>query len=175
MLDILQKRRSIRKFQRKEIPQNIITDLLKAALLAPSSRNLCPWEFVVVNDRGLLQKLASAKEHGSDFLQDAPLGIVIIADETKSDVWVEDASIAAIIIQLAAESMGIGSCWIQIRNRMHDQKVTAEDYIKRLLSIPDKFKVEAVLALGYANEEKAPHKEKDFQFNKVYSNEYGRN
>ena len=77
----------------------------------------------------MLGKLAKSKQHGSEFLKNAPLAIVICADSTKSDVWVEDCSIAAIIIQLTALSLGLGSCWAQIRDRQHDYEITAEGYI----------------------------------------------
>lgn len=172
MLEVLKKRRSIRKFKDREVPKEEIDKLVKAALLSPSSRSICPWEFVVVTDKNILEKLAYCKEHGSIFLKDAPLGIVVLADETKSDVWVEDTSIASIIIQLTAETMGLGSCWIQIRNRMHDKTETAENYIKNLLNIPDKYKVESVIALGYPLETKLPHSEENLKFDIVYANQY---
>jgi len=173
MLNLLLKRRSIRKYKAEPIPAGQVETLIKAALLSPSSRNLRPWEFVVVTDKDTLEKLSHSKEHGSSFLKDAPLGIVVLADETKSDVWVEDASIASIIIQLAAESMGLGSCWIQIRKRMHNSSVTSADYIKSLLSIPEKYGVESIIALGYPNETKSPHTGDELSYSKFYYNEFG--
>ncbi len=172
MLDLLKKRRSIRKFMEKEIEKEKIDQLVKAALLSPSSRGICPWEFVIINDKSLLEKLSHAKEHGSLFLKDAPLGIVVLADETKSDVWVEDTSIASIIIQLVAESVGLGSCWIQIRNRMQHSTQAAENNIKNLLTIPEHYKVESIIAIGYPAEEKHTHCEEELKFDKVHMNQY---
>src|ERR1700757_996494 len=120
MIELLRKRRSIRKFTPATIDHETVELLIEALLRAPTSRGINPWEFVVVDDRELLSGLSRAKEHDSEFLKNAPLAIVACADATRSDVWVEDCSIASIIVQLAALSLGLGSCWVQIRNRMHD-------------------------------------------------------
>jgi len=71
----------------------------------------------------------------------APLGIVVLADSNNCDVWIEDDSIASIIIQLSAHSLGLGSCWIQVRERLHSDNLKAEDYIKQILGIPDKLSI----------------------------------
>lgn len=173
MLDLLKKRRSTRKFKETKIPGDIIDKLIKAALLSPSSRSIRPWEFIVVTDKIMLEKLAGSKEHSSSFLKHAPLAIIVMADETKSDVWVEDTSIASIIIQLTAETMGLGSCWIQIRNRMHNSTLTAEKYIKELLAIPDNYKIESIIALGYPDENKPPYSEEELKYDVVHMDKYG--
>lgn len=172
MLDLLFKRRSIRKFKNKEIEKSKIDILVKSALLSPSSRGINPWEFIIINDKNLLNKLSQSKEHGSSFLKNAPLGIVVIADPEKSDVWIEDASIASIIIQLTAESIGLTSCWIQIRERFYNSKITSENYIKNLLDIPAKYKVESIIAIGYTDESLSSYKENQLQFIKVFFNNY---
>jgi nitroreductase len=105
---LIQKRRSIRKFREKPVENEKIEILIEAALRSPSSRGHNPWEFIVVTEPGLLEKLSSAKMHGSEFLKNAPLGIVVCADEDKCDVWVEDCSIASTFIFLASESLGLG-------------------------------------------------------------------
>lgn len=174
MLDMLQKRRSIRKFKETDIPPEIIDKLVKAALLSPSSRSIRPWEFILVTDREMLNKLSQSKEHGAAFLKNAPLGIVVLADEEKCDVWVEDTSIASIVIQLVAESLGLGSCWIQIRNRPHNTEVTAEKYIQDLLNIPNNIRVESIIAVGYPDEQKSPYQDEDLKFEKVYAHKYGK-
>ena len=95
-----------------------------------------PWTYIFVDDADLLAGLSRAKEHGSDFLKNAALGIVVCGDESKSDVWVEDCSIAAVVSHLTAHSLGLGSCWIQIRNRAHSIEKTAEQYVQELLGTP---------------------------------------
>jgi len=174
ILPLIQKRRSIRKYQKKPIESEKIQTLVEAALRSPSSMGYNPWEFLVVDDPNVLDKLSNAKPQGSAFIKNAPLGIVVCADPERSSVWVEDASIACIFIQLTAESLGLGSCWIQIRDRMHDQKTPAEAYIADVLSIPKKLKVEAMIAIGYPDEQKAPRPKEDLQYGKVHQNLHGK-
>lgn len=100
MIELLRNRRSIRKYTDKDIEPEKIEILKEAVLRSPSSRNFDPWEFIFVDDRGLLKQLALCKPHGAKFLEGAALGIVICADEQKSDVWIEDCSIASIFVQM---------------------------------------------------------------------------
>ena len=173
-LSLVQKRRSIRRYEDKPVEPEKIDRLIEVALRAPSSRGFNPWDFVVVTDRILLEKLSKSKPHGASFLKDASLGIVVCADPEKCDVWIEDASIASIYIHLAAESMELGSCWIQIRKRMHDQAKTAEQYIRELLNIPKNLNIESMIAIGYPAEKKSPYPKEDLQFEKVHYNGYGK-
>ncbi len=173
-LSLVQKRRSIRRYLDKPVEPEKVDRLIEAALRSPSSRGFNPWNFVVVTDSVLLEKLSKAKPHGASFLKDASLGIAVCADPEKCDVWIEDASIASIYIHLAAESMELGSCWIQIRKRMHDQTKTAEQYIRELLNIPENFNVESMIAIGYPAEIKSPHSKEDLQYEKVHYNLYGK-
>jgi len=173
-LSLVQKRRSIRQYLERPVEKEKIELLVEAALRSPSSRGFNPWEFIVVTDRDLLEKLSKAKTHGASFLKNAPLGIVVCADPEKCDVWVEDASIASIFLHLAAESLELGSCWIQIRMRMHDQTKTAQEYVQELLNIPENLNVEAMIAIGYPAESKPPHRKENLPYEKVYYNEYGR-
>jgi len=174
VMSLIQKRRSIRKFKTNPVEPEKVDMMVEAALRAPSSRGLQPWELVVVTEQDLLEKLSRAKPHGSAFLANAPLGIVICADPDKSDVWIEDSSIAAIFVQLAAESLGLGSCWIQIRERMHENSETSEEYIFRVMRIPRKLRVEAMIAIGYPDEEKPSHEKDKLHFERVYLNQYGK-
>jgi nitroreductase len=173
-LSLVQKRRSIRQFLKKPVETEKIEKILEAALRAPSSRGFNPWEFVVVSDRVLLERLSRAKPHGASFLKDASLGIVVCADPEKCDVWIEDASIASIYIHLAAESMELGSCWIQIRKRMHDREKSAEQHIRELLDIPENLNIESIIAVGYPAEKKPPHPKEDLQYKKVHYDGYGK-
>ncbi len=172
MLDLLRKRRSIRKFQDKKLKPQQVEQLVKAALMAPSSRVRRPWEFIVVQDEGLLQELSLCKEHSAAFLAGAPLGIVVAADPGKSDVWVEDSSICTMLLHLAATSMGLGSCWIQVRERWHNDRKTASAYVRELLNLPDSYEVLAIVAVGYADEEKAPLDDSILPYQKVHYNTF---
>jgi nitroreductase len=166
-IDLLRARRSIRRFQNRPVEKEKIDALIEAALRSPSSRGFNPWEFVVVTEPDMIADLSKAKPHGSSFLKHAPLAVVICADPEKSDVWVEDASIASIILHLAATDLGLGSCWIQIRLREHDAKQTAQEYIAGLLGLKKEMAVESIMAIGYAEEAKPGHPESSLLFDKV--------
>jgi nitroreductase len=167
MLDLLRTRRSIRRYKDKAIEPEKIVLLKEAALRAPSSRGLNPWRFVFVTDKARLEALSRAKEHGSDFLQGAALGVVVCADQRESDVWIEDCSIASIILHLTAHSLGLGSCWIQIRNRMHNPGKSSEDYVKEVLDLPKNIKVESIISIGYPDEELPPVPAEDLEGQKI--------
>ena len=173
MLDLLKKRRSIRQYTKEKLSKEQVERIIKAALLSPTSRNGRSWEFILVDDEELLEKLAESKQHGSSFLREAALGIVVMGNAEITDVWIEDASIAASNIHLTAASMGLGSCWIQIRERRHDDKQSAGDYIHELLSIPKEYKILSILSVGYPGEEKPPHDENKLPYAKVHLNKYG--
>ncbi len=166
-IDLLRKRRSIRHFREQAVEQEKIDLLVEAMLRSPSSRGFNPWEFVVVKDPRVIGDLALAKAHGSSFMKNAPLAIVVLADPGRCDVWVEDCSIAALIIHLAAADLGLGSCWIQLRLRDHKGGVSAEEYVKKLLGQPDKLVVEAMIAIGYPKEQKAGHPLSALPYEKV--------
>ncbi len=172
-IDLIRQRRSIRRFQDREVEREKVDMIVEAALRSPSSRSLNPWEFIVVTDREKIKRLSAAKEHGSAFLKGAPLAVVVCANPVRCDVWIEDCSIASIIIQLQAQSLGLGSCWVQIRKRMHNSEKTAEDYVKELLDIPESMVVESIIGIGYPAEEKKPHPFSSLQFEKVYYNRFG--
>ena len=173
LLKLLRKRRSIRQFADRPVETDKIEALIEAAVRTPTSRARNPWDFIVVTDAVLLGKLGIAKQHGSAFLAGAPLAIVVTADPGKSDVWTEDCSIAAMVLQLVAEDLGLGSCWVQIRLRPHDAERSAEQYLKELLDLPDSHMVECMLAIGYPGEEKTGHATAQLPFAQVHRNRYG--
>ncbi len=173
MIELVRKRRSMRAYTPEPVDRQSLDLLVETLLRAPSSRNINPWQFIVVDDRDLLKKLSTAKAHGSAFLKGAALGIVICADSTKSDVWVEDCSIASILVQMVAESLGLGSCWIQIRLRPHDADSTAEAYIQELLGLPEHVKVESIVSIGHPKERRQPLRADELQYDKVKHNSYG--
>ena len=104
--ELIKNRRSMRKFTDEELTQEEVVTLMKAALMAPTSKRSNAWQFVVVDDKETLQKLSRCKEQASQFIADAALAVVVMADPLGSDVWIEDASIASIYLQLQAEDLG---------------------------------------------------------------------
>jgi nitroreductase len=170
---LIESRRSVRSFQSKPVEAEKVDKLVEASLRAPASMSRTPWEFVVVTEPELLDRLSKAKPHGSAFLKGAPLGIVVCASPEISDVWVEDASIASLYLLLAAEDLGLGGCWIQIRNRSHSEERSAQEYISETLSLPDGLQVEAIIAVGYAHGKSPPHQRSELRFDKVHLNAFG--
>ncbi len=173
LFETLRKRRSVRRFKSIAVEQEKLDQLLEAVLRSPSSRNLCPWEFIVVQDQTTLQKLAQVKPHGGTFLQNAPLAVVICANPNACDVWIEDCSIAALLLHLGATDLGLGSCWVQIRLR--EQVVSgaaAEDAVKKILDIPQDMVVEAIVAIGYAAEEKPGHEAETLLWERIHQERF---
>lgn len=172
-VDLISTRRSTRKFTAEEITQEEVVSLMKAALMSPASKRSNPWQFILIDDKETLQKVAHCKEHGSAFLADASLGIVILADPLASDVWIEDASVASILIQLQAEDLGLGSCWIQVRERFTASGVPSGEYLHEVLDIPLPLQVLSVIAIGHKGIERKPFDESHLQWEKIHLNKYG--
>ena len=108
-MELLKRRRSSRLFTGEPVDKDAVCDLMKAALMSPSGHRINPWEFILVDDKEVLKALSTSKEHGAGLLEGAAMAVVVMGDTTKTDVWIEDCSIATIIMQLAAEDLGLGS------------------------------------------------------------------
>ncbi len=173
MIGLLLARRSTRKYLKQSVEREKVDKILTAGLLAPSSRGKKPWEFLVVDDVSVRYDLSKAKAHGSDFLKEAPVHIVVIADQNKSDVCIEDTSIAITCMQLEAERIGLGSCWVQIRLRSTKDGDSSEAYIRELLQIPDHYLVEAIIGIGYKGEQKEAYSKSDLLTDKIHFQQYG--
>ena len=168
MIELLRQRRSIRIFKNREIEPDKVAILKEALVRSPSSRNLNPWEFYFVNDCNTLEKLSCAKTHGARFLEGAALAVVITADDSISDVWVEDCSIAAILLQLTAQSLGLGSCWAQIRKRHNEDARDAETVVRECLGLVRPLRIDAIIGIGYPAETKLPIESNTLPWEKVH-------
>ncbi len=171
-LELISNRRSIRKFQDKPVEPEKIDILVETALRSFSSRGFNPWRFIVIDDSKILDALSRAKPHGSSFLKDAPLGIVVCGDTSASDVWVEDTAIASALIHIAAHDIGLGSCWIQIRKREFSALKSSDTYVKEVLNVPDNISIESIIAIGYPYRTMQGHPKDSLQFHKVCYNGY---
>lgn len=166
-------RRSMRKFTNEELTQEDVVALMKAALMSPTSKGTNSWQFIMVDDKEILHKLSLCKEHGAAFLANAALAIVVTADPMASDVWIEDAAVASIMIQLQAEDLGLGSCWVQVRERFHASGVSAGEYVHEVLDIPLQLQVLSIIAVGHKGMERKPFNEEHLQWEKIHINKYG--
>jgi nitroreductase len=170
MIDLLRTRRSVRKFTEQSIEPEKLEILKEAILRAPSSKNSNAGEYIFVDDQELIQKLAQCKPHGTAPLQTAKLAVVILVDECKTAAWIEDSSIASFVAHLSAHSLGLGSCWIQIRGREYSDDKTSEEYISELLNIPEGFRVLSIVAIGYAQRVLEGKPFGDLDFGKIHEN-----
>lgn len=166
--DLLKHRRSIRKYTSEPLTPDEVQQLLSAALMSPSSKRSRGWEFVVVENKEMLLRLSYCKADGARPIAGATLAIVVLADPLKSDVWIEDASIASILIQLQAADLGLGSCWIEIRNRLTENGQSAEDYVREALQIPYQMQVLSIVTIGHKDEERKPFEEDKLLWEKIH-------
>lgn len=154
--EMIVKRRSIRRFKDNELNSDDVKLLLEAALIAPSSKMSRPWHFILVDDADMLQRLSETRAMGAGPIAKSCLAIVVCADSRLTGAWIEDATIAATYIQLQAQALGLGSCWIQVRDRFDKNGQSTDELIQELLHIPEEISVECVVVLGYPDEEKKP-------------------
>lgn len=153
MLELLSNRRSIRKFTDQAVSDEHLEKLLMAGLLAPSSKDTRPVELVAVRDKAVIATLADCRDSGTMPLRTAPLVLAVVADTDKSDVWVENASIVAILVQLEVERLGLGSTWVQMRLRTNGA-ASAEAEVRKTLGIPGHYGVLCLVAIGHKDEVK---------------------
>jgi len=151
-IDVILSRRSIRHYERKEIPNEILNRILEAGRQAPSAANRQPFHLIVVTDDNIKKELS--KGFFNRFIRDSPLTIVGCANtgDRLTGKWsIVDTTIALQNMVIAAWTMGIGSCWIG------DFK---EEKVKELLQIPQKWKVVALIPFGYPTKQPKPRKKK---------------
>ncbi|MBO6109271.1 MAG: nitroreductase family protein [Methanobrevibacter sp.] len=171
LLDLTLKRRSIRNYLNEEIDDEIIQEILNVALTAPSSWGGHPVHFIVVKDKNMIQKIAHCKAMGAAPLTKAKVCIVVMADTSRCELWIEDASVASTYILLAAEQFDIGACWIHIRNR-DGQIKTADEEIRDLLNVPNSFRVLNCVALGKKGEFKNEYLKENLSFENIHYEHY---
>lgn len=172
-IQLIQNRHSTRKFAAGELTQQQVVSLLQAGLLSPSSKRSRCWQFVVIDDTNLLDRLSRCKAGGAEFLKHAALCIAVMADPLLSDVWIEDASVASLMMLLQAEDLGLGACWIQIRCRQTSVGMSAEDYVREVLDIPLPMQILSLIAVGRKGIVSEPSDLETLPWEKVHINQFG--
>ena len=168
LVELMRSRRSIRQYTDEKISDEQIKKILSAALLAPSGHSKYPCEFIVVKNRETLEKMSHCRVNVAKMLNQAAAAIVVIADAEKSDTIVEDSSVAMMNMELMAASLGIGNCWIQIRNRAAENNAPSEEYLREILKFPENFKCQSILSLGIAAKQPRPRELDKLNFGKVH-------
>ena len=156
-LEVIEKRRSVRKYSDKPVQKELLDAIVKVAQTAPSSRNSKSSVFMIVEDRDTLDALAQMRDYGSSLLSGAQAAIVVIGDQTKTDLWVDNCAISATFVQLAVTAMDLVSCWVHCNGRLRykDQPEgpKAEDYVAGLLGLKEGLRPYCAIAIGYPEEE----------------------
>lgn len=165
-------RRSIRRYKETPIAPEQVKTILEAGLLAPTSKNKRAWQFIAVEEKALLERLKECKPAGAASLGTAPLAIVVAVDSTVSEAWIEDASVAATMIQLQAQDLGLGSCWIQVRGRFTTDSIPSEEVVQEVLGIPEHITPVCIITLGYMDEERKPQNTEKLKWENVHINHW---
>ncbi len=172
MLEILKKRRSVRKFTDKAISKEDIETILKAGLLSPTGMGNKHVEFIVIEDKASIENLVNFKAHSTRPFKTARLAIAILGNLDIAKTWIEDTALSAIYMQLQIEELGLGSTWIHLDERQTPDGRNSNLALREYLGYPENRKVLCVLAIGYKDEEIAPYTEADCDMTKVHYEKY---
>jgi nitroreductase len=142
-IQALKSRRCIRKFRVRDVPREVIKDIVDCGRLAATAINIQPWEFVVVTDQRKLKQLSEVTDHGK-FIAEASVCVAVLSKETK--YYLEDGCAATQNILLAARAHGLGACWVA-----GDKKPYAQE-ICRLVGAAEGFKLVSLVPIGYPAE-----------------------
>ncbi len=165
--ELLLNRRSIRRYTSEADDAEQVNLIMEAGLECTSAKSGRRRHFIVVEDKEMLQRLGECKPNYALSVANAPLAVVVCADMTKSDAWIEDASVAAIVMQLQAVDLGLGSCWVEVRDRYREDGTPSEEYVRELLGIPENYGVVAIVSIGHKDEDRKPINPEKLQWEKV--------
>ncbi len=155
--EVISKRKSVRKFSDTPVERDMLDAIVAIARTAPSSRCSKSSEFLIIEDKDTIEALSQMRESGSGFMKGAKAVIVVLGDESKTDLWVDNCAISATFIQLAVTAAELGSCWVHINGRprykAHPEGPYAEEYVRELLGVKDGLRIYCAIAIGYPAEE----------------------
>jgi len=150
-LEAILTRRSIRRYTAEPVADDLIKKLLEAAMYAPSAHNQQPWQFIVIQDREVLNKIPEFHPYSS-MLKSAPLAILVCGDSSRFKspyFWPQDCAAATQNILLAARALGLGAVWMGVY-----PKENLMDGLRTLLNIPKEIFPFSLIAIGHPAEEK---------------------
>ena len=168
LIELMLNRRSVRQFTDETVPQEKIEKVLQAALTSASGRSIRPWEFIVVQNKEMIQNLSECRPGVNKTIAGSNVAIVVVADEEKSGIWIEDCSIAMANMYLMAEEQGVGGVWIHCRERETPDGGSTEEYVKNLLDIPTNFRVLSMFVFGVPAAHPAPYELDQLKTEKVH-------
>jgi len=163
ILDFICKRRSVRRFQKRPIPEEILEVLMKAAMAAPSGNNAQPWEFVIVRDPKIKESLS--RVHSWVYMAAAaPVAIVVLGNK-NSEWWKDDCAAATENLLLAAANLGLGTVWCGIKEE-------AAKVVRKILGVAGNMAVLCIIPIGYPAESPPPHTK--YRKDKVHWDQYAK-
>ena len=172
LLEHLLARRSVRAYTGEPIPEDKLKTVLAAGLVSESGHNIKPWEFIVIRDRERLDALVNCKVRSGRLLEKAGAAIVVVADQKKSDIWIDDCAIAMANMHLTADSLGLGSCYMNARYRNAVDGGDTESFVKNYLRLPGNYRVTALLVLGIPAARPAAHTLDELDWSKVHYEQF---
>ena len=170
LYELTRRRRSVRRYGNAHIDDELIREIMKVALTAPTSFGHKPVEFVVVRDKGMIRKIGACKQMGGSQINGAD-AVVVVMVKTADKRQAEDGAIASAYILLAVEQYGLGACWVHIRNRI-GQRGTSDQEIRALLGVPEGYTVLNLVAIGEKAEEKRAYTDIDLHTENVHYGKY---
>lgn len=172
LLELMRTRRSIRSYTDAKVSEEDIMKIVQAGLLSASGKAIRPWEFIVVEDKEMLRKMADCRVGSVKMLKEASCAIAVIGNEDSSDVWTEDCSAVMSNMHLMAHALGLGSCWVQGRLRKAEDGSDTDVFVRNLLHYPENCKLQAILTVGVPNEEKPAYELENLPMKKVHREKY---
>ena len=172
LLELMRTRRSVRSYKDDAVSEEDITKILQAGMLSASGKAIRPWDFIVVEDKVVLQKMAGCRAGSVKMLKEAACAIVVVGNGDASDVWIEDCSAVMSNMHLMAHALGLGSCWVQGRLRKADDGRDTDEYVRDILGYPENYKLLAILTVGVPNEEKAAYELDKLPVEKIHREKF---
>lgn len=171
-IEFIRNRRSNRKFDGESVSKEKLDLILEAGLRSPTGNNFSETEFILIEDKETLLYFAHLRKVATRMLETAGAAIVVVADKQKSNLWIEDASIAMAYMHLTASALGLGSCWVQMRTRTDVDDNDLEEVLRKRFNVPLNMGVLAVLAIGNIKEKDKKGPRNNMDWNRVHFEEF---
>lgn len=172
ILDLFRTRRSYRKYNEKPIDEDILKQIMEVGITSPTGDNFKTVELILIKEKVMLNEIANMRKDGTKMLSNAGAAIIVLINTQKTDLWIEDGAISASYMHLAADALGIGSCWIQVRARDTADGRKFEEKLKERLDIPEYMKPLCILSLGNVNSQLPAHSTEDINWDKIHFEKY---
>ena len=172
MLDLIRKRRTIRRFTDQEVSKEQVETLLEMAMCAPNRLDRQPWRFIVIRDKVLQRQVSDACQGRPYYIEQAPVLVAVCANPAESPTWMMDISAAAENLLIAATAMGLGGAWFGSPDTTFWLEMEA--LLRDALGVPPHIRIPTMLAIGYPDEDLPPHGKHDrFIRTKVHYGKWG--